>query len=367
MGETFGRRLKRFALSVDIVDDYIFRQAWDLVRQYIVGQLNPSYWALLVDSEVDNKPGLLARECSEGHKPSFSLRTEEGRYTGLAAYSFCEGKPLWLVSPDKGPLDPTKPVQDEWSKAENLPHFDRSPDAGIKTMVLVPLRQKGHTIGVLDLQSTQHNELTIRITTELVLLAETLSVLLTLSETNTAQHDHTLEVINLHSVALNEESWPLLTKPRIFVASSGRADDAVMGAIRSVLDEFSDQLDVHYWKESSASGNINWEILKEVKESQFGLCYFSEPTGDPNGKYRYQDNMNVVFEAGMFQSQTNPTVTDQPVGWIPIREQEPLSPPPPFDFAQQRMIIVERLADERKPNIDKLRASLKDRIGGLLG
>jgi hypothetical protein len=219
---------------------------------------------------------------------------------------------------------------------------------------------------VLDLQSTQYNELTKRITKELLLLADTIAVILTLSETFKAQHDHTLEAINLHSTALNEESWPPLTKPKIFVASSGKADETVMGAIRSVLDEFSDQLDVHYWKESSNSGNINWEILKQVKESQFGLCYFSEPVDDPKGECTYQDNINVVFEAGMFQSQTNPDVADHPVGWIPIREKVPLTPPPPFDFAQQRMIIVERLAENRRPNLDKLRGSLKDRINDLL-
>lgn len=365
MSETFGTRLRRFALSVDIVDEHIFRQAWDLVRRYISEQLDPTYWALLVDSQVDNKPGLLAQECSQGNKPSFSLRTDKGQYTGLAAYSFAEGKPLWLVSPEKGPLGPEKSIQDEWSwsKTEDLPHFDRPLDAGIMTMVLVPLSQKGHTIGVLDLQSTQYNEPTKRITEELLLLAETLSVLLTLSDTNKAQRDHTLEAISLHSKALNEESWPPLTKPSIFVASSSKADKAVMGAIQSVLNEFSDQLDVHYWKESSKSGNINLDILQQVKESQFGLCYFSEPIDDP--KYKYKDNVNVVFEAGMLQSQTNPSVTDSPVGWIPIREQE--SPPAPFDYAQQRMIIVERSAKEQKPNLDKLQATLKDRINYLLG
>jgi hypothetical protein len=363
MSETFGNRLKRFALSVDIVDDYIFRQAWDLVRQYIAQQLKPTYWALLIDSEVNNGPGLLARECSEGSKPSFSLR-EEDHYAGLAAYSFAEGKPLWLVSPDKGPLDPEKPIQDHWSKANNLPSFDR-PNAGIKTVVLVPIRQRGRTIGVLDLQSPEYNELTKRMTAELVLVAETLSVLLTLSEINKAQRDDTLEAIRLHSKALNEESWPPLTKPKIFVASSGKADEKVMGAIRGVLDEFREQLDVHYWKKSSASGNINREILKQVKECQFGLCYFSEPMDDPESKYKYQDNINVVFEAGMFQSQTDPAVTEHPVSWIPIREN--LSPPPPFDFAQERMIVVRRLAEKGTPNLEELRGSLRDRINDLLG
>jgi hypothetical protein len=48
-----------------------------------------------------------------------------------------------------------------------------------------------------------------------------------------------------------------------------------------------------------------------------------------------------------------------------VREPQPLSPHPPFDFAQQRMIIVERLTDNQ-PNLDKLRADLKARIENLL-
>ncbi|MHC4084776.1 MAG: TIR domain-containing protein [Planctomycetota bacterium] len=363
MSETFGSRLKRFALSVDIVDDIIFQRTWDLVKQYLTEQLKPAYWALLVESQVDNERGLYARECSEGGHMSFSLMKGKDEYNGLAAYSFGEGKPLWLVSPDKEPLDPNTSIKDKWSKVENLPCFDRPSDAGIRTVVFVPLRQMGRTIGLLDLQSPQYTEITKKITDELILVADTLTVLLTLLDINKAQRDHTLEAINLHGKALSEESWPPLTKPKIFVASSGEADGKVMGAICSVLDEFSTKLDVHYWKDSSTSGNINLEILQQVKESQFGLCYFSEPVEDPNSEYKYQDNINVVFEAGMFQSQTNPNVTDDPTGWIPIREQP--SPPPPFDFAQQRMIIVERLT-EGNPNIDKLEGSLKDRINALL-
>jgi len=366
MSETFGKRLRRFALSVDIVDDYIFRQTWELIQRYLTDQLEPTYWALLKENMVNDKPGLLAKECSEGHKPAFSLRTDEGKYKCLAAYSFSESKPLWLVSADKETLAQGKPIKDKWSNSANLPHIEGPVGNSIKTMALIPLRQRGHTIGLLDLQSSHYTELTSKIKTELQLIAETLTELLTLCETNKSQRDHTLEAIKLHRGALDNESWPPLTKPKIFFASSDRADNAVIGTIRSVLDEFNDQLDVYYWKDSSESGNINWEILKRIKESQFGLCYFSEPTENSDNGYKYQDNANVVFEAGMLQSLTNPAVTEHPTGWIPIREKEPLSLPPPFDFAQQRMIIVERLARDGKPNIEKLKGNLKDRINSLL-
>src|SRR5919106_687914 len=64
MSETFGHRLKQFALAVDIVDEDIFKQVWELVRRYVSRDLELAYWALLVEGTVDKNPGLQARECS---------------------------------------------------------------------------------------------------------------------------------------------------------------------------------------------------------------------------------------------------------------------------------------------------------------
>lgn len=139
-----------------------------------------------------------------------------------------------------------------------------------------------------------------------------------------------------------------------------------MTAILNVLEDFRNQIRVHYWQESSASGNINLEILKQIKESRFGLCYFSEPAADPKSPFEYQDNVNVVFEAGMFQSRTDPIEPRRSTGWIPVREQEPLSPPPPFDFAQQRMVIIER-SDSGQPDLEKLQSNLRAHPDYLLG
>jgi hypothetical protein len=232
-------------------------------------------------------------------------------------------------------------------------------------VILTPLRWKGRTLGVLDLQMSQYYEPTNIATEELVRLVNILSELLVLSETNQMQRAHTRQALDMLRTVLEQESWPPLTKPQIFVASSYRADKAVMGTICSLLNKFEDRLRIYNWAQSSKSGNINQEILKQVKASRYGLCYFSEPAEDAKGGFRYQDNANVIFEAGMFQALTNPAATDDPTGWIPVRESPTLCPPPPFDFAQQRMIIVQRLADN-KPNLNKLRADLKERIEKLL-
>jgi hypothetical protein len=367
MSETFGHRLKQFALAVDIVDEDTFNQVWELVRRYVSQDLELTYWALLVESEVNHNPGLQARECSTGNRPSFSLKAADGSYNGLVAYAFAEAKKLWIVSLDKQPLDLDTHLRDYWSdtNTENLPAYHQTAGVGIRTVILTPLRWQGRTFGVLDLQMSQYYEPTNTTKVELELLVDTLSELLVLSQTNQMQRAHTRQAIDALRTVLQKESWPPLTKPQIFVASSDRADEEVMGTIRSVLDNFEDRLRIHYWKQSSNSGNINWDTLKQVKASRFGLCYFSEPAEDVRGELKYQDNANVVFEAGMFQSLTNPAATDDPIGWIPVREQTPLSPPPPFDFAQQRMIIIQRLRDN-KPNLERLRADLRARIERLL-
>lgn len=367
MSETFGSRLRRFALAVDIVDDDIFRQAWDLILHYMSSQLNPVYWALLVESVVNKKPGLLARESKSNIKPSFSIKTDDDRYNGLAAYSFVEEKPLWIASSGNEALSQNTPLKDYWSDAKELPHFDRSANEGIRTVILVPLQWRGRTLGLLDLQSGEKHEFTRRVTEELELLADALAVLLILADINKSRREQTLEALSMYQRALREDAQPsLLTKPQIFVACSSQADADIMTTILNVLEDSHNQIRVHYWQESSASGNINLEILKQIKESRFGLCYFSEPAADPQSPFEYQDNVNVVFEAGMFQSRTDPIEPRRSTGWIPVREQEPLSPPPPFDFAQQRMVIIER-SESGQPDLEKLQSDLRAHLNFLLG
>jgi hypothetical protein len=369
MNETFGYRLKQFALAVDIVDNGTFKQVLELICQYVSRDLKLTYWALLVPSVVNNNPGLQAFDSSTGGNYSFALKTGRDLYAGLAPYAFVNAKKLWVVSSDEQPLGSDKRPLDLWSKTEGLPDYDQPNDVAIRTVILItPLRRKGRTLGVLDLQMEQYHEPTNTATQELELLADSLSDLLVLSETNEMQRGCTRQALTMLRTTLEGGNWLPLTKPpkpQIFVASSHRADRAVMGTIVKVLNSFEDRLRIYYWAQSSESGNINFEVLKQVKASRFGLCYFSEPAEDARGELRYHDNANVIFEAGMFQSLTNPAATDAPTGWIPVREPPNLCPPPPFDFAQQRMIIVGRMADG-KPNLDSLQADLIDRIETLL-
>ncbi|HEU4452410.1 MAG TPA: hypothetical protein VFR81_05090 [Longimicrobium sp.] len=361
MHETFGFRLRRFALAVDIIDDDIFRQTWGLILDYVSPHLRPSYWALLTESEVNFRPGLTPRDCSVANHSSFNLYNPDDTLTGLAAYSYVREKPLWVVAPDHGPIGPETPIQDVWSKSADLPPFDRPESEGIRTVVHVPLRWKGRRLGLLDLQSRDYHELTHRVAAEMENLADTLAVLLPLCSANEERRQHTIEAIDLHRKALKDDPWPPLTKPQIFVASSGRADPAVIGVIRDVLQGFEDHVRVCYWRDSPNGGNIKSAMLKEIQASQFGLCYFSEP--DPDGGFRFRDNANVVFEAGMLEALTHSAAPGE-MGWIPVREGD--SPPAPFDFAQERMVIVPRLGASGALNQESLRSELATRLEQML-
>ena len=105
------------------------------------------------------------------------------------------------------------------------------------------------------------------------------------------------------------------------------------------------------------------QIIETITKSRFGVCYFSEPAPDGDSdNHKFIDNVNVIFEAGMFQSLTNsPNVV--PVGWIPIREKE--SPPPPFDFGKERIVEIPRLADG-KLNQDLFIEIFNGRVTNLL-
>jgi len=362
MSERFGHRFQQFSWAVDIVDENMLEHVLDLLIGYVSRNRDLAYWALLIEGEVNNSPGLHAYKCSQRSNIAFAIKNQVS-YTNLAAYAFAETKKLWIVSPDTQPLGPDTHLRDYWSGAEHLPPYEEERERSIRTVIMIPLRWKGRTFGVLDLQMNQCYEPTNRAQQELALLVETLSELLYLSETNKIQRANTWRAIEMLRRVLEQESWPPLGKPQIFVASSNRADQGVIGTIREVLDEFKDSLQVYYWAASSDTGNINRDILAQVKRSQFGLCYFSEPEEGTEREFKYQDNANVVFEAGMFQSLTNPDATDDLIGWIPVRELK--SPPPPFDFAQQRMIVIPRLGDN-KLNKEKLRYELKARIEKLL-
>ena len=213
---------------------------------------------------------------------------------------------------------------------------------------------------MIYLESTSYLEIAEVTKDELTLLADSVAILLELRQANNAQLTGTRAAVSDLSLILHNTKFPRLTKPQIFVAFSGRADDGVIGVIQQVLDEFSTTLRVVQWNRVEESGSITLGLIEEIARSRFGICYFSEPTEGADSVF--SDNPNVLFEAGMLHSLTNSPLTT-PTGWIPIREKE--SPKIPFDFASERILIISRTNDGRLAE-ETFRADLRKRVEALL-
>ena len=363
---TFGTQLRHFARSVDIVDDDTFDAIRRLIYRYVQNELGATYFELMREQVIDDEPGLKMFWSSGERDHIWRLRNDEKNYTNLVTLTFGTNQPLWVVARDRGPLDGSVDISDEWSHSQDLPLYQRTSDNDIHMLVALPLRRK-RALGVCYFESQSHVGITDVAKTELLLLAESIAILLELYEVNRTQSDMTKAAIADLNDNLQSAIFPKLTRPHFFYAFSSRADEAVLTVITEVLDSFSDVVDYTDWSAIHEAGSIPAQIAKEITRSRFGICYLSEPNDDPaDGAPRFVDNPNVIFEAGMLHVRAAANeVADrgEPAGWIPMREKD--SPRAPFDFAAERILLIPRL-ESGKLNEQRLRQELTTKIRALI-
>jgi hypothetical protein len=358
--QTFGDYLRHFARSVDIVDEHTLDEVRDLVHAYVRNELEAAYFSLASEQTVDGRVGLRTIWSTTNEDYSTTIRTMEGSYSSQISVAFGERKPLWIVNPDQKPLRNSTEYVDQWSGVTDLPRYQPSIDRDMRTSIILPLIHWSRVLGVINLESTSFLEITQVAKDELLLLADAVAILSELRQTNRAQVTGTRAALSDLKTVLSTTRFPRITKPQVFVAFSSRADDEVVGAIQQVLSEFSDRLRIVLWNKIEESGSITLRLIEEIARSTFGICYFSEPVENSAGQF--EDNRNVLFESGMLHSLTNSPV-GTPTGWIPIREKQ--SPSIPFDFASERILIVQRNRDGELME-ERFRASLRGKVNALL-
>jgi hypothetical protein len=357
---TFGDHLRQFARSVDIVDEQTVDAVRDLIYAYVTNELDAAYFSLACEQQVDDRPGLRTVWSSANQQHTTTIRNAAGDYTSQISVSFDQCKPLWVVDPKGGSLRQADSYVDLWSEVPDLPRYQTPINRDMKTSIIVPLVHWSRVLGVIYLESTAYLEIADVTKDELTLLADAIAILLELRQANRAQITGTRAAVNELSVTLRNTKFPRLTKPQLFVAFSGKADDAVIGVIQQILDEFSDALRVVQWNGIEESGSITLGLIEEIARSRFGICYLSEPAKGAGNEY--SDNPNVLFEAGMLHSLTNSPIAT-PAGWVPIRERR--SPEIPFDFASERILLITRSNDGRLAE-ETFRADLRKRVEALL-
>ncbi len=360
MIRTFGEYLYQFSNSVDIVDEDILGTIRKLILESIKKPLSVSFMEELEPGAVDESEGLhmISRFGDSGPLEYNKLMDRSGKYKGQTSFAFNVGNPMWIVSEDGGPLDETECYKDLWSETEEIPKFWKFHKSKVLTSIKLPMKHDHDIIGIINIECTRHIEYDQIVANELEIITKSLSILKQLCKNNKVRFDGTKNAMHFLS-DLSMKTPFMQSRPSLFIASAINACDDVVGEIKEVADQFSQKLDIVFWKNIADSGDINKYIIQSIYRSKFGIVYLSAPIKESN---TFEDNSNVLFEAGMLHALTNDPESNDPVAWIPIRENN--GSKIPFDFSTERVLIVPRNTD-RTLNTEKFRDELKKRIMAL--
>lgn len=361
----FGERIYEFVLSIDIMDQETFYDLLQLIQTYVNEHLDVAYFSVLDETVVNDQPGLRTIWSTRDEASSYTV-DKEGGYSSHSAYTFGENKAIWVVSESKQPLQTADDIKDMWSGVEDLPPYCSRSQDDMRTSVMHPLRKEGRPIGVVEFAAERYVEPTPASLEEARTLAAVISRAYQMYDVHRVQHDNTKKAMQMLAEALKTESWTRLALPQMFVAYPGverlemearTEHQAVIETIRDVIGKFSDIVSAVYWEDITEAGNITEQVISSINNSEFGLCYFSEPTTDGH----FQDNANVLFEAGMMQALANsPNALLR--AWIPVREKD--SPKIPFDIATERLLAVDRV--DGKLNKEAFEDALRQRMLALI-
>ncbi|MCP4409085.1 MAG: nucleotide-binding protein [Gammaproteobacteria bacterium] len=379
MQPTIADELYEFS-TAHLVDHDTCNDIREIVEAYIFNTLEMNYYHVMIDGkQVERRPGLGTPKILENTWCNDDADTVpihgngELSYRAQSTYSYQQKLPLWITS-GKGEAEPLHSADeyiDQWSgiSSEKLPKYRNTSKPQIKTSIIVPLRQgEGHVFGFLCVESERFHYINEPSKAALLRMADAIGATLASHEDYVKKQNNTRSALNrLKRFALDNKCTSPLAKPTIFIASSERADNKVMGIIRDIVSGFSAQLTPHYWKEDKKAGDIPTQIHESISQCRFGICYFSELSekkGQESTKAEYVDNPNVMFEAGMLHSLSQSS-TASPQACILVREKD--SQKPPFDIAHERIVEVERLGSERAElNSERLHDDLRRSLEELL-
>lgn len=355
MVSSFAKEITQLSLAANIITPDLHSEIGSILGRYFTESLGAGTYEVRVSAPMGtNGERYLSTLWSASGPPSMMpLVNGDGSIRGHTSYAVLKDKPLWILCSSQGPLNNAKTYNDHWSKVTDLPPYRGWPDRCYSTEVVVPIGTP--PIGFLNLEFEDVLDCSKTAKDELQRITGAIDIFCGLHKSYDRQITNTRNAIRNVNPQL---TYSPLRKPKLFFAFSGRADEEAVGLAKEVVGEFTSKVLTISWDEMQKSGNINAQITSTLTSATYGLCYLSEPTGEPGC---YTDNPNVVFEAGMFHALTS----DQQgqTRWIPIREKGVT--PAPFDFAHDRMLMVPR-DDQARLNTQKFRTELTKRLESLL-
>ena len=366
--DTYGECLRQFAQAVDYVTETTFDRVLDLIADYAHKTLGFGYFEFMTPQPVNGEDGLQTLYIyQEGSRKDGTYATEifepgQGQKPKTqSALAHVQKSPLWIVSKERKSLRDCDGYEDQWSQQTDLPRYNPIAELVAKTSVILPVYQGRRALGAVDFEGEAYIPYSRTTSEELEAIVACVAQLWFLNQALEAQSRGTEEALDYLNDTLASGAFPDPGISKLFLAYPRRAKPDILRIIKTTLykDEFKDCIKVVDWRELDKPGNVTIELLEHIARCRFGLCYFSEEI--PGETNRFRDNANVLFEAGMLHALTNQPA-GPPRGWIPIREEG--SSATPFDFAQERTILISR--DKQGEICGDVKKEITDRLRGML-
>jgi hypothetical protein len=349
-GTYFGDYLTQLVRAVDIVNNDIRNSILSEVEDYLRRELDIEFFTFLIKQrEIGNSEddvNLITLCTTEWHRGGGTTNTRikdnSGKYVGQVSLAFAEEKYLWIVSdtPERKLRDSTTYL-DLMNNANSstIPKYVAKTPRAIRTSIIFPVSfsDQGEADGVVNFESKSYLCFKQTIWDELNKIAKSIAILYERNQTYKALREDTIRATRALSQYRNVNFADVVQRRKsIFVAFSSRADRQVVGKIIHILEDYD--AEVVLWSDISETGIITQSIIRQIQNSDYGLCYLSEPalgSSDSHHDFDFVDNPNVLFEAGMLSGRSI-----NMENWIPIREVR--SDQMPFDLSAARAILVPR-------------------------
>jgi len=334
---TFGEDLLHFAATAHYVSQEQYLSTLDLIKKHLEStSLEVTFFAVVVHKVVSNQGKQQGRLVSEFPPDVWwdAEITEKGEYKGQTSLSYSIARPLWIVARDKQDLATAAEYQDLLGNAEpnRIPAYASIKNVShSKTSIILPLKQGWQAFGAMNVESKLFVRASNTTLQELLRISKAISALRRSKEDTEISTKRTTEA---RERLIMGGFSSVLGNLQLFLASSGRAENDVMGEINDTLAKFEAHFDPFDWTQPGI-GDIKENIWKNLSRSRFAICFISEPA--KGGPHKYQDNPNVLIECGMLYALRE---SRQIQNFLIIREED--SPPTPFDINSEYMLIVPR-------------------------
>jgi len=362
---TFGKRLKDFALSADIISDQSFERIAQHTVTYLNKKLSPIEQIIIAVQYVkEGKPGLFGAWPKVNGPDTYwehNIYNDDGTYYGHSSYVLVNNKPGWFVTREKNILNQSTDYVDLLGnypielgdRNESIPKFAAALGEEFKTSIIIPLRNEGSIYGIINFEFKEYIEPNEEWIKEFNLLAEAFQILYQCRKIYSMQCSATESIISTLG-----ESNPQISIGTPFVVLFSPQDGCtdVKAEVQDVLDRYDNHFEVRNWQYAQNPGNIMQFVRENALKATLAVVYLSQEK-DTRGEF--VDNPNTLYEAGLLDG-IKETQTTPLKAVILIREEN--SGTIPFDLQGNRIITVVRIGTDLKLNRDRLKNDLHNQL-----